>query len=66
MYDSINQALAPTQRKTATLKSITGKIIRDWAKQMELYLELYARENMVFEEALNARLCWMSWIGNPP
>lgn len=70
MYDSIKQALRPTQKKTAPLKAITGKIILDWAKQMERwvehYSELYARENMVSEEDLNACLCWMSWIGNTP
>lgn len=65
MYDGIKQALGPMQKKTAPL-SITGKIIQDQAKQMEQWVELYSRENMVSEEALDAIECWMSWIGNPP
>lgn len=61
MYDGIKQALGPTQKKTAPLKSATGEVIQDKAQQMERwvehYSELYARENQVSEEALNAIGC---------
>ena len=58
MYDSIKQALGPTQKKTAHLKLTTGEVIQDREQQMERwvehYTELYAREN---EDALNAVEC---------
>eukprot|EP00745_Piridium_sociabile_P043277 TRINITY_DN8831_c0_g1_i1.p1 TRINITY_DN8831_c0_g1~~TRINITY_DN8831_c0_g1_i1.p1 ORF type:complete len:1016 (+),score=240.62 TRINITY_DN8831_c0_g1_i1:1061-4108(+) len=61
MYDGIKQALGPTQKKTAPLKSTTGELIQDRAQQMERwvehYSELYARENMVTEDALDAIEC---------
>jgi len=58
MYDGIKQALDPTKKKTAPLKSTTGELMQDRAKQMECwvqhYPELYSRENVITEEALNA------------
>ena len=61
MYDGIKQALGPTQKKIVPLKSATGEVIQDRAQQMERwvehYSELYARENIVTEDALNAIDC---------
>ena len=61
MYDGIKQALGPMQKKTAPLKSATGEVIQDREQQMERwvehYTELYARENVVTEDALNAIEC---------
>ncbi|XP_050707960.1 uncharacterized protein LOC126993145 [Eriocheir sinensis] len=61
MYDGIKQALGPTKKKTAPLKSTTGEVIQDRSKQMdrwvEHYSELYSRENTVTEDALNAIEC---------
>ena len=61
MYDGIKQALGPTQQKTALLKSATGEVIQDRKQQMERwvehYTELYAKENVVIEDALNAIEC---------
>ena len=61
MYDGIKQALGPTQKKTAPLKSATGEVIQDRKQQIERwvehYTELYARENVVTEDALNAIEC---------
>ena len=61
MYDGIKLALGPIHKKTAPLKSSTGTIIQDRSKQMdrwvEHYSELYTRENMVSENALNAVEC---------
>ena len=61
MYDGIKQALGPTQKKTAPLKSATGEVIHDRDQQMERwvehYTEVYARENVVTEDALNAIEC---------
>ena len=61
MYNGIKQALGPTQKKTALLKSATGEVIQDREQQMdhwvEHYTELYARENVVTEDALNAIEC---------
>ena len=61
MYDGIKQALGPTQKKTAPLKSATGEVIQDREQQMERwvehYTELYARENVVKEGTLNAIEC---------
>ena len=57
MYDGIKQALGPIQKKSAPLKSATGVLIQDRVQQMERwvqhYSELYSRENVVTEEALN-------------
>ena len=61
MFDGIKQALGPTQKKTAPLKSATGEVIQDREQQMERwaehYTELYAKENVVIEDALNAIEC---------
>lgn len=58
MYDGIQKSLGPTRKKTAPLKSTTGELIQDRAKQMECwvqhYSELYSRENVITEEAVNA------------
>ena len=35
MYDGIKQALGPTQKKTALMKSATGEVIQDREQQME-------------------------------
>ena len=49
------------QRKLAPLKSATGEVIQDREQQMERwvehYTELYARENVITEDALNAIDC---------
>ena len=61
MYDSIKKALGPTQKKTAPLKLATREVIQGREQQMERwvehYTELYARENIVTEDALNAIEC---------
>ena len=61
MYDGIKQALGPTQKKTAPLKSATGEVIQEREQHMERwvehYTELYARENVGTEDALNATEC---------
>ena len=61
MYDGIKQALGPIQKKITPLKSATGEIIQDRAQQMEhwveRYFELYTKENIVTEDALNAIEC---------
>ncbi|XP_072854784.2 uncharacterized protein LOC110072917 [Pogona vitticeps] len=61
MYDGIKQALGPIQKKSAPLKSAAGVIIQDRAQQIERwvqhYSELYFRENVVTEEALNNIEC---------
>uniref|UniRef100_A0ABM5FP43 Craniofacial development protein 2-like n=1 Tax=Pogona vitticeps TaxID=103695 RepID=A0ABM5FP43_9SAUR len=61
MYDGIKQALGTMQKKSAPLKSATGVVIQDRAQQMERwvqhYSELYSRENVVTEEALNNIEC---------
>ena len=57
----IKQALDPTKKTDAPLKSATGELIPDRAKQMERqvqqYSELYSREIVVTEEVLNAIKC---------
>ena len=61
MYENIKLAMGPPHKKTAPLKSTTGKVIQDRAQQMERwvehYSELYAKENVVTEEALDAFEC---------
>ena len=61
MYDGSKQVLGPTQKKTTPLKSATGEVIQDREQQMERwvehYTELYASENVVTEDALNAVEC---------
>ena len=51
----------PTQKKTAPFKSATGEAIQGQEQQMdrwvENYTELYARENVVTEDAVNAIEC---------
>jgi len=58
MYEGIKQATGKPTKKTAPLKSKTGEVITDRDKQMgrwvEHYLELYARENSVTQDALDA------------
>ncbi|KAL7865389.1 hypothetical protein SRHO_G00106360 [Serrasalmus rhombeus] len=58
MYVGIKKVLGPTQSKTAPLKTSSGKVITDKAKQMERwvehYSELYSRENIVVKSALDA------------
>ena len=57
MYEGIKQATGPLIKKTAPLKSKSGEVLNDRDKQMERwaehYMELYATENSVSEEALN-------------
>ena len=61
MYDGIKQALGPPQKKNASLKSATGKVIQDREQQMERWVEhytkLYAMENVVTKDTLNAIEC---------
>ena len=61
MYDGIKQALGPTQKKIVPLKSATWEVIQDREQQMERWVEhytkLYARENVVTEDALDAIEC---------
>lgn len=72
MYDGIKQATGPHIKKTAPLKSSSGEIISDKAKQMERwvehYSELYSRENKVDQSALDAidRLPEMSELDIQP
>jgi len=57
MYEGIKKATGPRVIKTAPLKSKTGEIITDKAKQLERwvehYSELYSRENFVHQSALD-------------
>ena len=58
MFDGIKKAIGPTVKKTAPLKSTTGETIVDRNDQMvrwvEHYSELYSRETVVTETALNS------------
>ena len=60
MYDGIKEAIGPTVNKTAPLKSKSGEVITDKAKQLivdrwvEHYSELYSRETVVHQSALDA------------
>ena len=58
MYDGIQKAVGPTVRKMAPLKSTSGEMLTDRDKQMERwvehYSELYSRETVVTNAALNA------------
>ena len=58
MFDGIKQALGPSVRKTAPLKSKTGNVIIDKTKQMERwvehYCELYSKVSEVTNEAIDA------------
>lgn len=57
MHDGIKQTIGPMQNKTASLKSSSGEVIQNRAKQMErlveYYSELYPRQNVVTEAVLN-------------
>ncbi|KAI0213003.1 hypothetical protein LSAT2_002055, partial [Lamellibrachia satsuma] len=58
MYDGIKKAVGPTVRKMAPLKSTSGEMLTDRDKQMERwvehYSELYSRQTVVTNAALNA------------
>ncbi|XP_063605235.1 uncharacterized protein LOC134780428 [Penaeus indicus] len=58
MFDGIKKAVGPEVKKTAPLKSATGEIITDREQQMkrwvEHYSELYSRETVVTDAALDA------------
>ena len=58
MYDGIKKAMGPSKKVIAPLKSSTGEIIRDRAKQMdrwvEHYSELYSQQNHVTQDAIDA------------
>ena len=58
MYDGIKKATGPGIPKTAPLKSKSGEVITDKTKQLdrwvEHYSELYSRENVVHQSALDA------------
>ena len=66
------KALGPSARKTAPMKSSTGEIITDRSKQMdrwaEHYQDLYLRESVVIEAALNSipSLPVMEELDRPP
>lgn len=57
MYNGIRRATGPIINKTASLKSKSGEPILDKVKQLdrwvEHYSELYSRENMVHQSALD-------------
>lgn len=56
--ESTQEALGPSQNKTAPLRSLTGEIITDKQKQLETwvehYSELYSRQNTVMQSAIDA------------
>ena len=58
MFIGIKTAIGPATTKTAPLKSKTGEAITDQGKQLERwvehYLELYATQNVVTADALEA------------
>lgn len=58
MYDGIKKAVGPSTKKTAPLKSKSGEIITDKSSQLERwvehYSELYSKENLVHQTALDA------------
>ena len=68
----MKKALGPSARKTAPLKSSTGETITDRSKQMdrwaEHYQDLYLRESVVTEAALNSipSLPVMEELDTPP
>ena len=68
----MKKALRPSARKTAPLKSSTGETITDRSKQMdrwaEHYQDLYLRESVVTEAALNSNpsLPVMEELDTPP
>ena len=72
MYGSIKKAVGPTVTKIAPLKSTSGEMLTDRDKQMERwvehYSELYSRETVVTNAALNAigDLPMMEELDNEP
>ena len=58
MYEGIKKATGPSIRKTAPLKSKSGEVITDKATQLDIrvehYSELYSKENVVHQSALDA------------
>ena len=64
MYDGIKNALEPTLKKTAPLRSSTGEVITDKGHQLERWVEhysnLYSRENIVSPSALDAVKCLLT------
>ena len=72
VYEGKKKALGPSARKTAPLKSSTGETITDRSKQMdqwaEHYQDLYLRESVVKEAALNSipSLPVMEELDTPP
>ena len=58
MYERINKALGPTQTERAPLKSLSGEVITNKAKQMEGWVEhysdLYSRDDIIVTLAPDA------------
>ena len=71
-YEDIKKATGPAPSKSAPLKSKTGEVITDQAKQLERrvehYLELYATQNVITDAALTAipDLPVIEELGIPP
>ena len=72
MYDGLTKAFGPSIVKTAPLKSTSGEIITDRAKQMERWAkhgqELYSRETTVTDRAIEntPSLPVMEELDTPP
>ena len=72
MYEGMKKAFGPSIVKTAPLKSTSGEIITDRAKQMERwaehYQELYSRETTVTDRAIKntPSLPAMEELDTPP
>ena len=75
MYDGIKRALGLSEKKTAPLKSKSDEPITDLKEQMDrwvkYYSELYLRETVVTDAALNSitqllSQSWMSLTPSPP
>ena len=72
VYEGMKKALGLSARKTVPLKSSTGETITDRSKQMdrwaEHYQDLYLRESVVTEAALNSipSLPVMEELDTPP
>ena len=58
VYEGIKKAVGPVSKKSAPVKDLQGNVILSKEDQMhrwvEHYGELYSRETLVTEEALNA------------
>ena len=58
MYEGIKKVTGPSIRKTAPIKSKSGEVITDKAKQLDRWVEhyskLYSKENVVHQSALDA------------